>query len=102
MHIPQRETENRQGEVGSLFPALYDRPQQPPPAEGYGDQSAGNPETRDAIHSGASLIIPPLVGSEGGQAGLRGSAAAGGPVRLYNKRPKKSAKQSFLWRFSCV
>jgi hypothetical protein len=37
-----------------------------PPAEGHGDQPAGNPETRDAIHSGALLVIPPLVGRRAG------------------------------------
>jgi hypothetical protein len=38
-----------------------------PPAEGHGDRSAGNPETRGAIHSGAPLlIILPLVGRRAG------------------------------------
>jgi hypothetical protein len=60
-------------------------PNKQPPAEGYGDQSAGNPETRDAIHSGALLITPPLVGRRAGKLKRPGAAD---PVRLYNKRPK--------------
>jgi hypothetical protein len=52
-------------EIYSCARGQVDRPQQPP-AEGHGDQSAGNPEARDAIHSGAPLITPPLVGKRAG------------------------------------